>query len=213
MKPFRTLTAIAAPIDIPKVDTGMIISARFTRRPRGGGHPDYSSVFLHDVRFDERGEPRADFVLNMREHQGAKILVTGPDFGCGSSREGAAYAVLDYGIRALVGSSFGEIFAGNCMRNGILPVVLPPATVRHLMDQITVVPGALMTVDLEQQSVTGPDGAHYGFSLDLTRKKRMLKGLDDVGAALEFRADIETFEENYRDEMSWSFVFRPARGG
>src|SRR5690349_8870788 len=124
MDAFTTLTAIAAPLEIAKIDTGMIVPGRFQRLRRRPGHTDYADVFLHDLRFDDNDRPRADFVLNDPAYRGAKILVTGPDFGCGSSRESAAYAVLDSGARALIGPSFGDVFVGNCMQNGVLPIVL-----------------------------------------------------------------------------------------
>src|SRR6185503_17314002 len=132
MEPFTTLTAIAAPLDIAKIDTGMIAPGRFQRIRRRPGHRDYADVFLHDLRFDENGAPRPDFVLNHPAYRGARILVTGGDFGCGSSRESAAYAVLDYGVRAVIGPSFGDVFVGNCMQNGVVPAVLPEAAVHSL---------------------------------------------------------------------------------
>src|SRR5688572_30164552 len=132
MTPFTTLTAVAAPLDIAKIDTGMIAPGRFQRIRRRPGHADYADVFLHDLRSDEDAQPRADFVLNQPAYLGARILVTGPDFGCGSSRESAAYSVLDFGVRALIGPSFGDVFVGNCMQNGIVPVVLPIAAVQEI---------------------------------------------------------------------------------
>src|ERR1041385_5285472 len=123
MEPFTTVSAVAVPLDIAKIDTGMIIPVRFHRMRRRPGVADYANAFLHDLRFDEHDNPRPDFVLNRPANRGARILVTGPDFGCGSSRESAAYAALDYGLRALVGPGFGDVFALNCMQNGILPVV------------------------------------------------------------------------------------------
>src|SRR5262245_30174787 len=181
MEPFTTLTAVAAPLDIAKIDTGMIVPGRFQRIRRRLPEITYADVFLHDLRFDEQDRPRPDCVLNEPAYRGARILVTGPDFGCGSSRESAAYAVLDYGVRALIGASFGDVFAGNCMQSGIVPVVLPPAAVEDLLRQIGQAPGALVTVDLAAQSVTAPDGKRYAFEIDATRKERLLKGLDDVG--------------------------------
>ncbi|MES2562071.1 MAG: 3-isopropylmalate dehydratase small subunit, partial [Pseudomonadota bacterium] len=135
--------------------------------------------------------------------QGAKILVTGPDFGCGSSRESAAYAVLDYGVRALIGPSFGDVFAGNCMQNGIVPVVLPIETVQSLWRQIEAAPGVEMTVSLIEQTVTAPDGSLHRFQIDATRRERLMKGLDDVGVTLEHLAQIEAFEARYRRAKPW----------
>jgi 3-isopropylmalate/(R)-2-methylmalate dehydratase small subunit len=203
MEPFTVLNAVAAPLDIPKIDTGMIMPGRYSRKYRRPGHPDYAEGFLHDLRFDADDKPRADFVLNVPEYQGAKILVTASDFGCGSSRETAAYAVLDYGLRALIGPSFGDIFNGNCLQNGILVVVLPQTTVSELWRQLREQPGARITIDLEQQTVTAPHGETHPFAIDPTRRKRLLLGLDDVGVTLEYLPQIEAFEERYRREMSW----------
>ncbi|HET7160135.1 MAG TPA: 3-isopropylmalate dehydratase small subunit [Burkholderiales bacterium] len=203
MTPFTTLTAKAAPLEIAKIDTGMIVPGRFQRIRRRAGHTDYAQVFLHDLRFDEKNRPRADFVLNQPAFQGAKILVTGPDFGCGSSRESAAYAVLDYGVRALIGPSFGDVFVGNCMQNGIVPVVLPMDTVQSLWRQIKAAPGVEMTVSLIEQTVSASDGAVHRFEIDATRRERLMKGLDDVGVTLEHLAQIEAFEARYSRDKPW----------
>ena len=203
MTPFTTLTAKAAPLEIAKIDTGMIVPGRFQRIRRRAGHTDYADVFLHDLRFDEKDRPRPDFVLNQPAYRNAKILVTGPDFGCGSSRESAAYAVLDYGVRALIGPSFGDVFVGNCMQNGIVPVVLTMDTVQSLWRQIKAAPGVEITVSLLEQTVTAPDGAVHPFEIDATRRERLLKGLDDVGVTLEHLAQIEAFEQRYRHGKPW----------
>ena len=203
MEKFTTLTAVAAPLDIAKIDTGMIVPGRFQRLPRRAGHADYARVFLHDLRFDVQEQPRADFILNQPVYQQAGILVTGPDFGCGSSRESAAYATLDFGGRALIGASFGDVYRGNCMQNGVLTIVLPQPVVAGLMAQLQAAPGARMTVDLPQQIVTAPDGATHAFDIDATRKERLLKGLDDVGVTLQHLAQIEAFEQQYRADMPW----------
>jgi len=129
--------------------------------------------------------------------------VTGMDFGCGSSREGAAYAVLDFGVRALIGPSFGDVFVGNCLQNGIVPAVLPIAAVRDLWRQLKEQPGAQITVDLVNQAVIAPDRTRHEFAIDATRKERLLKGLDDVGVTLEQLPQIEAFEAAYRQRMPW----------
>ena len=203
MTPFTTLTAVAAPLDIAKIDTGMIVPGRFQRLPRRAGHADYARVFLHDLRFDAQEQPRTDFILNNAVYQKAGILVTGPDFGCGSSRESAAYATLDFGVRALIGTSFGDVYRGNCMQNGVLTIVLPPPVISGLMSQLQAAPGATMTVDLPQQIVTAPDGSTHAFDIDATRKERLIKGLDDVGVTLQHIAQIEAFEKQYRADMPW----------
>lgn len=203
MQPFTVVTAIAAPLDIAKLDTGMIVPGRFQRLPRRPGHNDYARVFLHDLRFDEHERLRSEFILNQAAYQQAGILVTGPDFGCGSSRESAAYATLDFGVRALIGASFGDVYRGNCMQNGILTIVLPQPVISGLIAQLQSAPGVTMTVDLPNQRVTAPDGAAHAFDIDPTRKERLLKGLDDVGVTLQYLAQIETFEAQYRTDMPW----------
>jgi 3-isopropylmalate/(R)-2-methylmalate dehydratase small subunit len=203
MEPFTTLTAVAAPLEIAKIDTGMIVPGRFQRLRRRPGHADYANVFLHDLRFDAHDVPRPDFLLNLPEYRGAKILVTGPDFGCGSSRESAAYAVLDYGVRALIGPSFGDVFVGNCMQNGIVPAVLPHDVVQGLWRALREAPGAKITVDLVRQIMVAPDGSEHGFAIDETRRERLMKGLDDVGVTLEHMDAIEAFEARYREKNPW----------
>jgi 3-isopropylmalate/(R)-2-methylmalate dehydratase small subunit len=203
VEPFTRITAVAAPLDIGKIDTGVIIPGRFLRLRRGPGKDDYAHAFLHDLRFDERERLRPDFVLNQPGYGGARILVTGPDFGCGSSREGAAYAVLDYGVRALVGPSFGDVFVGNCMQNGIVPAVLPLEVVQGLWLQLQARPGAQMTVDLIEQVVVAPDGARHEFAFDATRRQRLMEGLDDVGVTLTHLPEIEAFERAYAIRMPW----------
>lgn len=203
MTPFTTVTAIAAPLDIAKIDTGMIVPGRFQRLPRRPGHADYARVFLHDLRFDDKEQTRPDFILNHAAYQHAGILVTGPDFGCGSSRESAAYATLDFGVRAVIGTSFGDVYRGNCLQSGVLTIVLPPPAVSQLFAQLQAAPGATMTVDLPAQIVIAPDGSTYAFDIDATRKERLLKGLDDVGVTLQHLPQIEAFEKLYRMDMPW----------
>src|SRR5215210_4881586 len=203
MEAFTRLTAIAAPLDLAKIDTGMIVPGRFQRIRRRPGHSDYSDVFLHDLRFDENDHPRPEFILNQPPYRRARILVTGADFGCGSSRESAAYAILDFGVRALIGASFGDVFVGNCMQNGIVPAVLPAEVVQALFRQLKASPGSTMTVDLPAQTVISPDATSYQFEIDATRKERLMKGLDDVGVTLEHLSQIEAFESAYRAKMPW----------
>ena len=203
MQPFTTLTAVAAPLDIAKIDTGVIVPGRFMRIRRRVGIADYADAFLHDLRFDESEQLRPDFVLNLAAYRGAGILVTGTDFGCGSSREGAACAVLDFGVRALIGPSFGDVFVANCLQNGIVPAVLPLTAVQDLWRQLKNAPGAQITVDLPSQTVMAPDGTRHAFAIDPTRKERLLHGLDDVGVTLRHLPDIEAFEQAYRARMPW----------
>src|SRR5713226_4300726 len=174
MQPFTVLTAVAAPLEIAKIDTGMILPGRYMRRHRRPGH-DYGEAFLYDLRFDDGGRPRETFVLNMPAYRDAKILVTDSDFGCGSSREGAAYAVMDYGLRALVGPSFGEIFQVNCIQNGILALTLPEATIPDIWRQLKERPGAELTIDLPNQILTAPDGTAHAFEISPLRKGRLVR--------------------------------------
>jgi 3-isopropylmalate/(R)-2-methylmalate dehydratase small subunit len=200
MKPFTVLTAVAVPVKIDKIDTGMILPGRFMRRHRRPGH-DYSIAFLHDLRFDENETPRADFALNQHAYRGAEIMVVGADFGCGSSREGAAYAALDYGLRALVASNFGEIFAANCLQNGILPVYLQQALVEDIWRQLENEPGSRVTIDLPNQNLVAPNGSVHSFEIHRTRKERLLRGLDDVDVTLQYADAITKYENEHR--KSW----------
>ncbi|MEI8036071.1 MAG: 3-isopropylmalate dehydratase small subunit [Betaproteobacteria bacterium] len=203
MQPFTTFKSVAAPLPIAKIDTGVIVPGRFMRLRRRPGQADYAHVFLHDLRFLDNGAPRVDFVLNEAAYQGAGILVTGPDFGCGSSREGAAYAVLDFGVRALIGPSFGDVFVGNCMQNGIVTVVLPLPEIKAMWQQLQQKPGSQIEVNLVHQKVLGPDGRVYPFEFDQTRKQRLLQGLDDIGVTLTHLDRIESFEAQYRLKKRW----------
>jgi 3-isopropylmalate/(R)-2-methylmalate dehydratase small subunit len=202
VKPFVTLTAVAAPVEIAKIDTGMILPGRYMRRHRRPGH-DYSEAFLHDLRFDEKEQPRAEFSLNQPAYQGCEILVTDADFGCGSSREGAAYAVLDFGLRALIGPSFGDIFLANCLQNGVLPIVLPYPAIHALWRQLRANPGATITIDLPAQSVVAPDGSAFGFDINALRKQRLIDGVDDIDVTLGYREAIDAFEAARRAAMPW----------
>jgi 3-isopropylmalate/(R)-2-methylmalate dehydratase small subunit len=202
MHPFTVLTAVAVPLEIAKIDTGMILPGRFMRRHRRPGH-DYSDAFLHDLRFDEKGVPRPEFVLNKPAYQNAKILVTDSDFGCGSSREGAAYAVMDYGFRALIGPSFAEIFYGNCLQNGILPVILPELSVHAIWAHLKQAPGANVTIDLPNQVVVTSSDARYSFEVNQLRKERLIRGQDDIDATFEYKAKILEFASKYRAVRPW----------
>jgi 3-isopropylmalate/(R)-2-methylmalate dehydratase small subunit len=202
MHPFTVLTAAAAPLEIAKIDTGMILPGRYMRRHRRPGH-DYGEAFLYDLRFDERGRRRDDFVLNLPAYRAAKILVTGSDFGCGSSREGAAFAVMDFGLRALVGPSFGEIFQVNCIQNGIPAITLPEAAIHAIWRQLKERPGADLTIDLPNQMVIAPDKAAHAFDISPLRKERLLRGIDDIDVTLEYRDAIEAFETGRRAAYPW----------
>jgi 3-isopropylmalate/(R)-2-methylmalate dehydratase small subunit len=200
MQPFTNFTAVAAPLELANIDTDKIIPARFLRRLRG---PGYEKLAFHDIRYDADGKDRPDFVLNQAPYRHAKILVAGANFGCGSSREAAVYVMWDYGIRAVIAPSFGDIHYGNELQNGMLPVVLPDAACQKLRAQLREKPGAEIAVDLAAQTVTGPDGATYRFEIDANHKERLLKGLDDVGLVMQNITEIEAFEQKHHSELPW----------
>jgi len=202
MHPFTVLTAVAAPLEIAKIDTGMILPGRYMRRHRRPGH-DYGEAFLYDLRFDDGGRPRPDFVLNMPAYRDAKILVTDSDFGCGSSREGAAFAVMDFGLKALVGPSFGEIFQVNCIQNGILAITLAETVIHDLWRQLKQSPGIAMTIDLPSQVLIAPDKTAHAFDISPLRKDRLVRGIDDIDVTLEYRDAIESFEAKRRAAVPW----------
>jgi 3-isopropylmalate/(R)-2-methylmalate dehydratase small subunit len=200
MDPFTRLDAIAVPMPVPNVDTDQIIPARFLRKPRRDGFGQY---LFHDLRFDDNGRERSEFVLNEPAYRGARILVADKNFGCGSSREHAVYALWDYGFRAVIATSYGDIFAGNCFKNAFLPVVLPAGANARLRGQVAAHPGIHLIIDLDQQDVVGPMGEHYHFEIDPYRKRCLLKGIDELEYTLGHRSEIEAFERRERDTTPW----------
>jgi 3-isopropylmalate/(R)-2-methylmalate dehydratase small subunit len=200
MEPFTTLTAVAVPIDLPNVDTDRIIPARFLRRPQG---PGFERFLFHDLRFQDDGSERQDFILNRPAYRSARILVAAQNFACGSSREAAVWTLVAYGFRAFIAPSFGDIFAQNCGKNGALAIVLATETVAGLRRQLHERPGSEMTVDLEAQAVTGPDGTRHGFEVDPFLKECLLSGRDEIALTLSHEAAIIAFEERHRQEMPW----------
>ena len=209
MEPFVRFTALAAPLDMSNVDTDKLLPNRFFRKARGNGlHP----YLLHDIRFNSDGTEKPEFVLNQKPWREARILVAGPNFGSGSAREGAVYAVADYGIRAIIAPSFSDIYAGNMLQNGLLPVVLPEPVCDDLRAQLHARPGAEITIDLEAQTVTAPDGATHHFDIDASPRERLLKGQDDIDLILVYSKEIEAFEQRYLKQYPWrrSAVQKPA---
>lgn len=200
MEPFVRFTAVAAPLDMSNVDTDKLLPNRFFRKARGNGLQQY---MLHDVRFNGDGSEKPDFVLNQAPYRAARILVAGPNFGSGSAREGAVYAVADYGIRAVVAPSFSDIYAGNMLQNGMLPVVLPQAVCDALRTQLRERPGAQITIDLQAQTVTAPDGAVHRFEIDPGPRERLLQGQDDIDLILAHKEAIEAFERRYLEQHPW----------
>jgi 3-isopropylmalate/(R)-2-methylmalate dehydratase small subunit len=200
VEPFTRLTAVAAPMDLPNIDTDRVIPARFLRRPREAG---FGPLLFHDVRFDAGGAPKPDFVLNHPAYRDAKILVAAENFGCGSSREMAVWALMDYGIRVVIGPSFGDIFLENCFKNGALAVVLPADVAAGLRRVLEERPGTTLTVDLESQTITGTAGEAIRFEIDAFRRHGLLTGQDEVEMTLARLPAIEAFEARRRDEMPW----------
>jgi 3-isopropylmalate/(R)-2-methylmalate dehydratase small subunit len=202
MTPFTTLTAVAAPLDIANVDTDKIIPARMLRKLRSP--PDgYAPYLFHDVRRDADGRERETFVLNQPEYRDAGIIVADVNFGCGSSREGAVYAMMDSGIRSVIAPSFGDIHYANEIQNGMLPVILPEETCRSLREQLHANPGSALTIDLAAQTVTDTTGKQHRFDIDAVYKERLLKGLDEVGLVLQHLPEIEAFEKRHHGEHGW----------
>jgi len=191
MTPFTTLTAVVAPLNMANVDTDKIIPARFLKTIKRSG----LGVHLFDtLRYNADGSEKPDFVLNQAKYRQAEILVAGENFGCGSSREHAPWALLDFGIRCVIAPSFADIFHGNCFKNGILPIALPVEICEQLMADAALGQNARITVDLAAQEVIRPDGTRIPFQVDAFRKHCLLNGLDDIGLTLEHGAAIDAFE-------------------
>ena len=205
MQPFQTLTATAAKLDQVNVDTDQIIPKQFLKKIERTG---FGIHLFHDWRFlDDAGQKtNPDFILNQSRYQGAPILVAGDNFGCGSSREHAPWALLDYGFRSIIAPSFADIFYNNCAKNGILLVVLPEASVQQLFTEIEENVGCELTVDLHNQKVQSPKGLEFSFEIDPFVKHRLLNGLDDIGWTLQYQSEIESFESNYHKQAPWMFV-------
>jgi 3-isopropylmalate/(R)-2-methylmalate dehydratase small subunit len=197
--PFTSLDAVAAALPTPNVDTDQIIPARYLAKPR----PEQKAGLFHDLRFDETGKPRTAFPLNEPAYANAQILVAGHNFACGSSRENAVTALLDNGFRAFIAPSFGDIFYNNCFQNGCLPIVLPAERVAAILRELARRPGARISIDLAQQTVTGPDNETSRFEIDPFRKKGLYEGLDDISLTLTYNPDIEAFEARQKQGLSW----------
>ena len=203
MEAFTTLTATAVPIDMVNVDTDQIIPARFLKRLRTD--PEYASFLFHDLRLDDTGAERPEFILNQKPYRGGGIIVADENWGCGSSREAAVWTLMKNGIRCVIAPSFGDIHYNNGMKNGMLPVRLAKDACAKLRDALHAQPGAEITVDLEAQKVTGPDGSVYGFDIDPFQKHCMVNGLDDIALTMEYDSNFAAFEERYKKEASWLF--------
>jgi 3-isopropylmalate/(R)-2-methylmalate dehydratase small subunit len=211
MKKFEKLTGLVAPIDRPNVDTDQIIPKQYLKSIKRTG---FGPNLFDSWRYLDPGEPgmdhsqrriNPDFVLNLPRYRGAQILLVRDNFGCGSSREHAPWALLDYGIRAVVGPSYADIFYNNSFKNGLLPVALAPSAIDRLFEEALAAPGYRLTVDLVQQTVTTPSGVSYRFEVDAFRKHCLVNGLDDIGLTLRHVDDIRAYEARRREEAPWLF--------
>jgi 3-isopropylmalate/(R)-2-methylmalate dehydratase small subunit len=203
MEKFTKLRAVAAPLPMVNVDTDKIIPKQFLKTIKRTG---LAKGLFYELRFDEAGRPKAGFVLDQPAYREAKILVAGANFGCGSSREHAPWALLDFGIRCVIAPSFADIFYNNCFKNGILPIALPQEQVDLLMDDAERGSNAVVSVDLESQTITGPDGGELHFEIDPFRRHCLLNGLDDIGLTLEKQAAIDRFEDSQRISQPWLYA-------
>ncbi len=202
MESFTVLKAVAAPFYHADVDTDELIPHRFLRKPLSAG---YGNFLFHDKRRgpDEREDP--SFVLNMPAYRQAQILISGPNFGCGSTREGAVYALRDFGIRAVIASGFSDIFSSNCAQNGVVCATLPDPVVRNLCEGLESSPGSELTIDLPNQQVVSSDGVTYRFEIDSSRKSRLIDGRDEIDVTLKHRDEIAQFEAAYMKRLPWLF--------
>ena len=211
MQSFTSVDGLVVPIDRANVDTDAIIPKQFLKSIKRTG---FGPNLFDELRYLDRGEPdqdcsnrplNPDFVLNHERYQGAQILIARSNFGCGSSREHAPWALSDYGIRCVIAPSFGDIFYNNCFKNGLLPVALSEDDVDELFRQVAANPGYRLAVDLAAQTVTRPDGVAHAFEVDPFRKECMMQGLDEIGLTLQQRRDIQSYEQQRRASAPWLF--------
>ena len=201
MEKFTTLTGVAAPMPLVNIDTDMIIPKQFLKTIQRSG---LGKNLFDEMRFTQDGKEIPDFVLNQPAYRSAQIIVAGDNFGCGSSREHAPWALLDFGIRCVISTSFADIFFNNCFKNGILPVVLPQDAVDHLMDDARKGANARISVDLDSQTVTASDGTTFKFEVDAFKKHCLMNGLDDIGLTLEKATAIDSFEARNATLRPWA---------
>ena len=212
MDKFARLEGLVAPLDRDNVDTDAIIPKQFLKSIKRSG---FGPNLFDEWRYTDVGQPgedcsnrplKPDFVLNVPRYQGAQILLTRKNFGCGSSREHAPWALLDFGFKVILAESFADIFFNNCFKNGILPIVLPAETLDFLFAQLEATPGYRLTVDLVRQTIVSPDGRMFDFSVDAFRKECLMNGWDDIGLTLRHAEKIRAFEDNRRVEQPWLFA-------
>ena len=211
MQKFKTLTGIVAPLDRPNVDTDAIIPKQFLKSIKRSG---FGPNLFDEWRYLDQGEPgmdnskralNPDFVLNKPRYQGAQILLGRDNFGCGSSREHAPWALEDYGFRVIIAPSFADIFFNNCFKNGILPIMLDSETVESLFQEVNTNEGFTLKVDLESQTITKPSGEVIAFEVDEFRKHRLINGLDDISLTMQNLGDIKAYEEKRKQQAPWLF--------
>ena len=199
MEKFTTLRGVAAPMPMVNIDTDMIIPKNFLKTIKRTG---LKEGLFYELRWTADGQKK-DFVLDQPAYQNAKIIVSGPNFGCGSSREHAPWALLDFGIRCVISESFADIFYNNCFKNGILPIKVPKDVIDKLMDDASRGSNAIIEVDLEKQEIKGPDGGTVHFDIDPFRKRCLLEGLDDIGLTMEKKSEIDDFEKKQKEAQPW----------
>jgi 3-isopropylmalate/(R)-2-methylmalate dehydratase small subunit len=200
MEKFVKLTGVAAPLPVVNIDTDMIIPKDYLKTIKRTG---LGKGLFAEARYRDDGSLNPDFVLNKPQYENAKILVAGDNFGCGSSREHAPWALLDFGIRCVISTSFADIFYNNCFKNGILPIVVSQDDLDKLMDDASRGANAVLTIDLEAQEISGPDGGKITFDIDPARKHIMLEGLDDIATTLKSDGAIASFETKIQSERPW----------
>ena len=201
MEKFTTLEGVAAPLRIINVDTDMIIPKQYLKTIERTG---LGKGLFAELRLNEDGSENPDFVLNKPAYRKAQILVAGDNFGCGSSREHAPWALLDFGIRCVISTSFADIFYNNCFKNGILPIKVSPDELEKLLDDASRGANATLTVDLEEMEIRGPDGGRIAFDLDEFRRHCLLNGLDDIGLTMEKAPAIDAFEKRNAEARPWA---------
>ncbi len=200
MEAFKTLSGVAAPLPMINVDTDMIIPKQFLKTIKRTG---LGAALFHEMRTRPDGSINPDFVLNKPAYKNTKILIAGANFGCGSSREHAPWALLDFGIRCVIAPSFADIFYNNCFKNGILPITLPQSDIDKLLDDASRGSNAIVAVDLEKQEITGPDGGLIKFTIDPFRRQCLLNGWDDIGLTLQHETEITGYEEGRKLQAPW----------
>jgi 3-isopropylmalate/(R)-2-methylmalate dehydratase small subunit len=202
MEKFSTLTGVAAPMRSINIDTDKVIPKQFLKTIKREG---LGQFLFNDMRFNEDGSEKPDFILNQPAYRDAKIIVAGDNFGCGSSREHAPWAILDFGIRCVISTSFADIFYNNCFKNGILPITVTPEQLEELFDDADRGANATVTVDLEAQEIRGPDGGMVKFEIDAFRKHCLLNGLDDIGQTMQKVDKIDDFEGKQQQAQPWLY--------